>query len=78
MALLARTLGLSAIALGIAACSGDDDRVDANGEYDANSGINVSRFIGITKNSPDEFAVKTTKPLELPKNLQPFGYRPHR
>ncbi len=69
MARLVRILGLSAIAFGVAACSGDDDRVDADGKYDANSSFDFSRVLGTTKTAPDEFAVKTTKPLQLPKDF---------
>lgn len=63
---LLRILGLSVVAVSVAACGGDDQRDvgDTPGQ-----GVDVSRFLGTTKSPPDEFAVATTKPLQLPKNF---------
>lgn len=70
MASLARILGMSAIAFGIAACSGGDAEPEsAADKYDSNQGLSLSRLVGTTKNPPDEFAVATTKPLVLPKDF---------
>ncbi len=49
------------VALGVTACSGDDQSDDA--------GVNLTNIIGTTKNPPDEFAVIPTAPLELPKDF---------
>jgi len=68
MARLARILGLSAIGFGIAACSSDDRRTDTNGTSGAQS-FDFSSVVGTTKTAPDEFAVQTVKPLQLPKDF---------
>jgi len=67
---LARILGMSAIALGLAACGGDA-QPDAGGDKvtDGSGGIDIRGIVGVTKTPPDEFAVAPTKPLQLPKDF---------
>jgi len=55
---------LIAVALGLAACGGDDQ---ASG--DGATAINLARIVGTQKNAPDEFAVIPTAPLRLPKDF---------
>lgn len=72
MARLARLVGLSAIALGVAACGADDQREASatSDEFDGEEvAVNLRGLVGIDKNPPDEFAVSTVKPLELPENF---------
>ena len=66
---LFRLLGLSLITFGVAACSGDDQRQVSSDRTDASQGVDLRGLIGIDKNPPDEFAVSTLKPLELPKDF---------
>ena len=66
---LFRTLGVSVIAVGIAACGGTETPEKKTETYDPDSSFSIAKFIGSTKNPPDEFAVISTAPLELPKDF---------
>jgi len=66
MVRFARTIGFSAVALSLAACG---DRALSEVDSSEAAGINLARIVGITKNAPDEFAVTTSEPLQLPKDF---------
>ena len=68
MARLVRMVGLCAIAFGVAACGGEA-QPEKKTEYDGRDGVDLAGLIGISKNPPDEFAVMTTKPLEMPDSF---------
>jgi len=67
MARLARILGLSAVAFGVAACGSGDDRRQAEGGE--GTVFSLSDWVGTNKVTPDEFAVQTVKPLQLPEDF---------
>ena len=69
MAGLARALGISVVAFGLAACGGDDQRGSPDDKFTGNESFDFGGLIGANKSPPDEFAVTTTKPLTLPKDF---------
>lgn len=64
-----RMLGFSVIAIGLTACGGKKAEEKAVEEYDEGDGFSIAKLIGSTKNPPDEFAVISTAPLEMPKDF---------
>lgn len=71
MARLAHALGFGVIALSMAACGGKSNSVDTTVKKTAKAdgGFNVAEFIGVDKNPPDEFAVISKQPLEMPQDF---------
>ncbi len=54
----------------VAACTRAKEEEASNADkYDPNDGFSLSNFIGTTKSPPDEFAVMTTRPLEMPQDF---------
>ena len=70
MAGTVRTLIFASLALSLAACGkSEPEPVSEADKYDPNDGFSLSKLIGATKSPPDEFAVMTSKPLELPQSF---------
>jgi hypothetical protein len=64
-----RIFGITALAVSISACGGDAPEEKQADKYDADAGLNLSRLVGTTKNPPDEFAVISTAPLQMPEDF---------
>jgi len=70
MAGIVRTLAFLTVALSVAACGkSEPETVSDADKYDPNDGFSLAKLIGATKTPPDEFAVMTTKPLEMPQDF---------
>lgn len=70
MAGTVRTLIFATLALSVAACGrSEPETVSEVDKYDPNDGFSLSNLIGATKSPPDEFAVMTSKPLQMPESF---------
>lgn len=66
-----RSIGIAAIgaaALAVAACGGPSGAAKAKKE-EQTGGLDLRRIVGTVKNPPDEFAVISKKPLEMPQDF---------
>jgi len=70
MARLVQAAVMATLVVGMAACCSTAPKETAAKEdkYDG-EGFNLKSWIGSTKNPPDEFAVLTKRPLEMPKDF---------